>query len=161
MYSGITGQEFAADIYIGVVFYQRLRHMVLDKFQVRTTGPVDPITQQPVKVRSPQSPRPNLARKTLRLSDLPHEFLFFSFFLSLVLYTRTLSYRACYIFLLGSKTRRRYTIRRNGTRRAHRTRDVLPPPRQTHELLRLLHRLGLPYMRLPHLPRIRRRRARK
>lgn len=51
MYSGITGQEFAADIYIGVVYYQRLRHMVLDKFQVRTTGPVDPLTRQPVKVR--------------------------------------------------------------------------------------------------------------
>lgn len=51
MYSGITGQEFAADIYIGVVYYQRLRHMVLDKFQVRTTGPVDPVTRQPVKVR--------------------------------------------------------------------------------------------------------------
>jgi DNA-directed RNA polymerase I subunit RPA2 len=50
MYSGITGQEFAADIYFGVVYYQRLRHMVLDKFQVRTTGPVDPLTRQPVKV---------------------------------------------------------------------------------------------------------------
>ncbi|KAL8740209.1 MAG: hypothetical protein Q9190_007066, partial [Brigantiaea leucoxantha] len=33
MYSGITGCEFAADIYVGVVFYQRLRHMVNDKFQ--------------------------------------------------------------------------------------------------------------------------------
>lgn len=52
MYSGITGQEFAADIYIGVVYYQRLRHMVLDKFQVRTTGPIDPLTRQPVKVCS-------------------------------------------------------------------------------------------------------------
>ena len=51
MYSGITGEEFAADIYLGVVYYQRLRHMVLDKFQVRTTGPVDPVTQQPVKGR--------------------------------------------------------------------------------------------------------------
>ncbi|KAJ2933849.1 hypothetical protein H1R20_g3251, partial [Candolleomyces eurysporus] len=51
MYSGITGQEFAADIYFGVVYYQRLRHMVLDKFQVRTTGPVDPVTRQPVKGR--------------------------------------------------------------------------------------------------------------
>ncbi|KAH9977824.1 beta and beta-prime subunits of DNA dependent RNA-polymerase [Lactifluus volemus] len=51
MYSGITGQEFAADIYFGVVYYQRLRHMVLDKFQVRTTGPVDPLTRQPVKGR--------------------------------------------------------------------------------------------------------------
>ena len=50
MYSGITGQEFAADIYLGVVYYQRLRHMVLDKFQVRTTGQVDPLTRQPVKV---------------------------------------------------------------------------------------------------------------
>ncbi|KIO16199.1 hypothetical protein M407DRAFT_86274 [Tulasnella calospora MUT 4182] len=39
MYSGITGQEFHADIYLGVVYYQRLRHMVLDKFQCRTTGP--------------------------------------------------------------------------------------------------------------------------
>jgi DNA-directed RNA polymerase I subunit RPA2 len=52
MYSGITGEEFAADIYLGVVYYQRLRHMVLDKFQVRTTGPVDPVTRQPVKVRT-------------------------------------------------------------------------------------------------------------
>jgi len=51
MYSGITGQEFAADIYLGVVYYQRLRHMVNDKFQVRTTGPVDQLTRQPVKGR--------------------------------------------------------------------------------------------------------------
>ena len=52
MYSGITGCEFAADIYIGVVYYQRLRHMVNDKFQVRTTGPVVAVTGQPIKGRS-------------------------------------------------------------------------------------------------------------
>lgn len=51
MYSGITGEEFQCDIYLGVVYYQRLRHMVNDKFQVRTTGPVDPLTRQPIKVR--------------------------------------------------------------------------------------------------------------
>lgn len=51
MYSGITGREFAADIYVGVVFYQRLRHMVNDKFQVRTTGPVVQMTGQPIKGR--------------------------------------------------------------------------------------------------------------
>ncbi len=51
MYSGVTGEEFAADIYLGVVYYQRLRHMVNDKFQVRTTGPVDQRTRQPVKGR--------------------------------------------------------------------------------------------------------------
>lgn len=59
MYSGITGQEFAADIYLGVVYYQRLRHMVLDKFQVRTTGPVDPVTRQPVKVSLGQANQNN------------------------------------------------------------------------------------------------------
>lgn len=52
MYSGITGQEFAADIYLGVVYYQRLRHMVNDKFQVRTTGQVDALTGQPIKGRA-------------------------------------------------------------------------------------------------------------
>ena len=51
MYSGVTGKEFAADIYLGVVYYQRLRHMVNDKFQVRTTGPVNALTGQPVKGR--------------------------------------------------------------------------------------------------------------
>ena len=34
MYSGVSGSEFEADIFFGVVYYQRLRHMVSDKFQV-------------------------------------------------------------------------------------------------------------------------------
>jgi DNA-directed RNA polymerase I subunit RPA2 len=51
MYSGITGTEFPADIYIGVVYYQRLRHMVSDKYQVRATGPVNRLTRQPIKGR--------------------------------------------------------------------------------------------------------------
>ncbi|KAJ1880468.1 hypothetical protein LPJ57_002233 [Coemansia sp. RSA 486] len=51
MYSGVTGQEMRADIYIGVVYYQRLRHMVSDKYQVRTTGPINSMTQQPIKGR--------------------------------------------------------------------------------------------------------------
>ena len=36
MYSGNDGKEFEADIFMGVVYYQRLRHMVSDKFQVRS-----------------------------------------------------------------------------------------------------------------------------
>ena len=51
MYSGVTGEELRADIYIGVVYYQRLRHMVNDKFQVRSTGPVNSLTMQPLKGR--------------------------------------------------------------------------------------------------------------
>ncbi|CAK8677674.1 unnamed protein product [Clavelina lepadiformis] len=51
LYSGVSGLELEAEIFIGIVYYQRLRHMVSDKFQVRTTGPVDMITQQPIKGR--------------------------------------------------------------------------------------------------------------
>lgn len=48
MYSGVTGTEFQTDIFIGTVYYQRLRHMVNDKFQVRTSGAVVATTHQPV-----------------------------------------------------------------------------------------------------------------
>ncbi|XP_039760657.1 DNA-directed RNA polymerase I subunit RPA2 [Pararge aegeria] len=51
MYSGVDGREMTADIFFGLVHYQRLRHMVSDKWQVRTTGAVDALTRQPVKGR--------------------------------------------------------------------------------------------------------------
>lgn len=54
LYSGLSGLELEADIFIGVVYYQRLRHMVSDKFQVRTTGARDKVTNQPVGGRNIQ-----------------------------------------------------------------------------------------------------------
>ncbi|EFN88780.1 DNA-directed RNA polymerase I subunit RPA2 [Harpegnathos saltator] len=51
MYSGVDGREMNADIFFGIVHYQRLRHMVSDKWQVRSTGPVDLLTRQPIKGR--------------------------------------------------------------------------------------------------------------
>lgn len=51
LYSGVDGRELTADIFMGVVHYQRLRHMVSDKWQVRSTGPIDNLTHQPVKGR--------------------------------------------------------------------------------------------------------------
>uniref|UniRef100_A0A914P0Y9 DNA-directed RNA polymerase n=1 Tax=Meloidogyne incognita TaxID=6306 RepID=A0A914P0Y9_MELIC len=42
MYSGVDGREMKVQIFFGIVYYQRLRHMISDKFQCRSTGPVDP-----------------------------------------------------------------------------------------------------------------------
>ncbi len=51
LYSGVSGECMHADLYMGVVFYQRLRHMVSDKYQVRATGQVNQLTRQPIKGR--------------------------------------------------------------------------------------------------------------
>ncbi|KAH7653427.1 DNA-directed RNA polymerase I subunit RPA2 protein [Dioscorea alata] len=48
LYSGVFGIEMTCEIFIGPVYYQRLRHMVSDKFQVRSTGVVDQVTRQPI-----------------------------------------------------------------------------------------------------------------
>ena len=49
LYSGTDGVEMKADIFFGIIHYQRLRHMVSDKFQVRSQGAVDMVTKQPIK----------------------------------------------------------------------------------------------------------------
>ena len=51
VYSGVSGNLLHLDIFTGVVYYQRLRHMIADKSQVRATGPVHKVTLQPVKGR--------------------------------------------------------------------------------------------------------------
>jgi DNA-directed RNA polymerase I subunit RPA2 len=51
LYSGVSGCLMQADLFIGVVYYQRLRHMVSDKYQVRATGPMNDLTRQPIKGR--------------------------------------------------------------------------------------------------------------
>lgn len=54
MYSGISGMQLKAEIFIGVVYYQRLRHMINDKAQARSTGNIEALTRQPVKGRKNQ-----------------------------------------------------------------------------------------------------------
>jgi len=51
MYSGIYGTEMQVNIFVGVVYYQRLRHMVSDKDQVRAKGPINQLTHQPIHGR--------------------------------------------------------------------------------------------------------------
>lgn len=51
LYCGTTGVCMEAEIFMGIVHYQRLRHMVSDKYQVRATGPVNRVHLQPIKGR--------------------------------------------------------------------------------------------------------------
>lgn len=52
MYNPRTGEPLAADVFVGPTFYMRLKHMVRDKINFRSTGPVDPLTRQPKQGRA-------------------------------------------------------------------------------------------------------------
>ncbi|OWM89250.1 DNA-directed RNA polymerases IV and V subunit 2-like [Punica granatum] len=51
VYDGRTGKPVESLIFIGPTFYQRLIHMAEDKVKFRNTGPVHPLTRQPVADR--------------------------------------------------------------------------------------------------------------
>jgi len=52
MYSGITGKQIKAMIFIGPTYYQRLKHMVVDKMHARARGHVTALTRQAVDGRA-------------------------------------------------------------------------------------------------------------
>ena len=52
LYNGMTGQALPAKVFMGPTYYQRLKHMVLDKQHSRSRGPVQILTRQPVEGRA-------------------------------------------------------------------------------------------------------------
>lgn len=52
LYNGLTGEQIECSVFIGPVFYQRLKHMVNDKAHSRSFGPMVNLTRQPNEGRS-------------------------------------------------------------------------------------------------------------
>jgi len=52
LYNGMTGKQVESEIFIGPMYYMRLKHMVKDKINYRSQGPNSNLTRQPVGGRA-------------------------------------------------------------------------------------------------------------
>ncbi|XP_068658293.1 DNA-directed RNA polymerases IV and V subunit 2 [Aristolochia californica] len=91
VYNGRNGEMMPCLIFMGPTFYQRLVHMAEDKVKFRNTGPVHPLTRQPVADRKrfggvkfgemerdcllAHGAAANLHERLFRLSDYSHMYI--------------------------------------------------------------------------------------
>ncbi len=52
MYNGITGEVFTSNIFVGNMYYLKLKHMVANKMHARASGKIQLLTRQPIEGRS-------------------------------------------------------------------------------------------------------------
>ena len=63
MYNGMTGEMIQAKIFMGLTYYQRLKHMVDDKMHARAHGQMTTLTRQPLEGKITRQPLESNPRK--------------------------------------------------------------------------------------------------
>ncbi|ETW48342.1 hypothetical protein PFMALIP_03610 [Plasmodium falciparum MaliPS096_E11] len=91
LYSGLTGEPLETYIFMGPIYYQKLKHMVQDKIHARARGPRQLLTRQPTEGRSKEG--------GLRLGEMERDCLIAYGVSNLLLERLMLSSDVCNVYI--------------------------------------------------------------